>query len=178
MKLGLIRHFKVKRGYPNKILTPAEFMKWVEEYDASEVEENDINNGNVDWKKCYSSDLPRAKTTAQAAYKDEIIYLEDLREIPLAPFFRLNMKLPLFLHLFFIRIAWYFNHKSQPKSKQVVIRRINEILDRILQEDKDVLIVGHGGIMMFMRKELLKRGFTGPKFGTSPENGKVYIFEN
>lgn len=32
MKVGLIRHFKVKRGYPNAIVTTEELMKWMEEY--------------------------------------------------------------------------------------------------------------------------------------------------
>ncbi|TWI59286.1 histidine phosphatase family protein [Halalkalibacter nanhaiisediminis] len=175
MKVGLIRHFRVKRGYPNKIITSEELMKWVDEYDASDVWENEINC-QIKWQKCYSSDLPRAKTTAQKACNGEIIYLKELREITFSPLFHSKVKLPLFLNIFFIRIAWMFNHKSQPKSKREVIKQINDTLDKILHDDEDVLIVGHGGMMMFMRKELMKRGFTGPRFNR-PENGQVYVFE-
>ncbi|WP_269082515.1 hypothetical protein [Aneurinibacillus tyrosinisolvens] len=39
-----------------------------------------------------------------------------------------------------------------------------------------MLIVSHAALMMFMEKELLKRGFTGPKVKTA-ENGKLYLFE-
>jgi broad specificity phosphatase PhoE len=176
MKVGLLRHFKVERGYPNKIITSDELMKWLDEYDASEVFENEIDLCDIDWKKCYSSDLSRAAITAKNAFSDDIIFLEELREIRFAPLFPLSWRLPLFIHLISIRIAWLFNHKSQPQSKIEVINQINVVLDNILQNQEDVLIVGHGGVMIFMRKELMKRGFTGPKF-RRPVNGKVYIFE-
>jgi broad specificity phosphatase PhoE len=109
-------------------------------------------------------------------FGEDIVLLEDLREIRLAPLFAPKMKLPLFMHLFFIRLAWYFNHRSQPESRTAVQERIRRSLDSILNSEEDVLIVSHGGIMMFMRKELMKLGFTGPKFGT-PKNGEVYVFE-
>ncbi|WP_044748436.1 histidine phosphatase family protein [Bacillus alveayuensis] len=176
MKVGLIRHFKVTRGYPNKFVTSDELMKWADEYDASDVEENEIDLCNIEWKRCFSSDLLRAKITAEKAFNGKIVYLEELREIKLSPFFRLNIRLPLFLHLFFIRVAWLFNHKSQLESKSDVIKRINAALDKILISNEDVLIVSHGGIMMFMRKELMRRGFKGPKF-RRPDHGKLYIFQ-
>ncbi|PLS15971.1 phosphoglycerate mutase [Bacillus sp. M6-12] len=177
MKIGLLRHFKVTRGYPNKIVTSAELMQWIKEYDASDVEENEIDLCDIKWNICYASDLSRAEITARKAFEGEIIFLEELREIPLSPFFRKNIRLPLPVHLLFIRIAWLFNHKSQPLSKKDVSRRINMILDKVLEQDDNVLIVSHGGVMMFMRKELMKRGFTGPKFRTA-DNGKLYIFKN
>jgi broad specificity phosphatase PhoE len=177
MKVGLVRHFKVKRGYPNRLVNSFELLKWVDEYDASDVEENDIDLYDIEWKKCYSSDLYRAVKTAKKAFDGEIIFLKELREISISPFFQTKLKLPLVLHLLFIRIAWLFNHHSQPDNKKEVNNRINGMLDAILHNEEDVLIVGHGGVMMFMRKELLKRGFSGPNFGKTPENGKVYIFE-
>ncbi|PFA68421.1 phosphoglycerate mutase [Bacillus sp. AFS015802] len=176
MKIGLIRHFKVKRGYPASLVTSDELMKWVEEYDASEVEGNEVDLRGIDWKRCYSSDLSRARITAETVYEGEIEFLEELREIRLSPLFRSKRKLPLFLHLTFIRIAWWFNHRSQPESKSEVEERIKGVIDKSIREGTDVLIVGHGGIMMFMRKELLRRGFTGPSF-RRPSNGKVYVFE-
>ncbi len=176
MKVGLVRHFKVTRGYPNKIVSAEELMKWLEEYDASDVEENNIDLCGIEWKKCYSSDLSRAEKTAQKAFNGDIVYLKELREIRFSPLFHSKIRLPLHLHLIFIRMAWLFNHKSQPQSKSDVMKLINATLDTILFEQEDVLIVGHGGMMMFMRKELIKRGFTGPKFNR-PENGKVYVFE-
>ncbi|WP_201716495.1 histidine phosphatase family protein [Rossellomorea arthrocnemi] len=177
MKIGLIRHFKVKRGYPASFVTSEELMKWVEEYDASGVEENKVDLKDIDWKSCYSSDLSRAQITAQAIYNGDISFLEELREIRLSPLFRYKKKLPLFVHLSIIRIAWWFNHRSQPESRREIEERISLVVDKVIQEGKDVLIVGHGGIMMFMRKELRKRGFTGPSF-RRPSNGKVYVYRD
>ena len=176
LKVGLVRHFKVVRGYPNTLVTSAELMKWVGEYDASDVVENEIDLCNIEWKRCFSSDLPRAEKTARKAFQGSIVYLSELREITLSPFVRWNIRIPLFVHLLSIRVAWLLNHRSQQEGKQAVFNRINAALDQILLHDEDVLIVGHGGIMMFMRQELLRRGFAGPKFRRA-ENGKLYVFE-
>jgi broad specificity phosphatase PhoE len=176
VKVGLVRHFKVKRGYPNKIVSGEELLQWMMEYDASDVEENEIDLCNVEWKGCYSSTLPRAKVTAKTTFNGDIVYLEELREVGLAPLFNRKIRLPLFVHILIIRIAWIMNHKSQPELKEEVYKRINYCLDKILEKNEDALIIGHGGIMMFMRKELIRRGFIGPKFRRAI-NGKVYIFE-
>ncbi len=176
MKIGLVRHFKVKRGYPDRFVTSDELLKWVLEYDASDVEENEVNLCGVDWKKCYSSDLSRAKVTAQKAFKGPLVYLNELREIKLSPLFPSAIRLPLFFHLLFIRLAWWMNHKSQPESKQEIKARIRIFVERMITEEEDVLVVGHGGIMIYMRKELIRRGFKGPKF-RRPLNGKTYIYE-
>ena len=177
MKVGLIRHFKVTRGYPSSFVSSKELMKWVEEYDASDVEKNIIDLQDTRWKGCYSSDLSRARVTAESVYEGEISYLKELREIRLSPLFKSKRKLPLLLHLTFIRLAWWFNHRSQPESKREIKERISGVVDRIIREGEDVLIVGHGGIMMYMRKELRKRGFTGPSF-RRPSNGTLYVYQD
>lgn len=176
MKVGLLRHYKVTLGYPKKIVSSEELLTWQMEYDASEIEEKEIDLCNVSWKRCYSSDLQRASRTAKRAFNGKIAYLEDLREMSIYPIAGSAIRLPLWLHILLIRAAWLLGHKSQKESKEQVIHRINRVLDQALEHDEDVLIVGHGGIMMFMRKELLKRGFSGPKFNR-PENARLYIFE-
>ncbi|SDN27819.1 Histidine phosphatase superfamily (branch 1) [Fictibacillus solisalsi] len=179
MRIGLMRHFKVTRGYPSGLFSSQDLLKWVDEYDASEVEESEVELGGVDWKTCYSSNLSRAEITARRVFKGEITFLDELREIKLSPFFRSNIRLPLPVHLLFIRMAWLMKHPSQNPGKQEVLQQISNTVDRITahQED-DVLIVCHGGVMMFMRKELLKRGYKGPQLGRHIEHGKVYVFEN
>ncbi len=176
MKVGLIRHFKVSRGYPNKIVSSQELLSWMKEYDISEVEENEVDLGGVEWTKCYSSDLPRAQTTARTVYNGEIHLLKELREIQLAPVLPSHARLPLRMHLLFIRAAWLLNHKSQPVSKKDLTKTISDTLDKILISKENVLIVSHGGIMMFLRKELIRRGFRGPQFKIA-NNGELYVFE-
>ncbi|MDT8859714.1 histidine phosphatase family protein [Alkalihalobacillus sp. MEB130] len=174
--MGLVRHFKVERGYPNKWVTSEELMKWASEYDESDVIEGEINLGNIDWQRCYSSDLRRAMKTATKAYSDKIIYLKELREITLSPVMRWDIKLPVFIHLVLIRIAWLLGHASQGDTKENVIQRLDVLLDKVEQSDENVLIIGHGGIMIFMSRELKKRGFIGPKL-KRPANGKLYVYE-
>jgi broad specificity phosphatase PhoE len=178
MKIGLVRHFKVKRGYPTqKWITPGEFTQWMEEYEASEVEDAEVDLGGVSWQKCYVSTIRRAEYTAETIYDGELIKTDALREVPIYPLFKRNIKLPMILYPILIRIAWYFNHKSQLEPRTDVEKRIAKIVDRILDESEDnALVVSHGGVMMFMRKELLRRGFKGPKLGKL-ENGKLFVFE-
>ncbi|MBB6453275.1 hypothetical protein HNQ94_001723 [Salirhabdus euzebyi] len=175
LKVGLLRHFKVKRGYPDKFVTSDQIKKWMVEYDNSDVEEKEIDLKEIEWKRCYSSDLLRAKKTAQKAFKGNIIYLEQLREIPVSPFIKKNIKLPLYVHFILTRLAFYFNHHSQDESRHSMMKRLNEALDQVLSTNEDVLIVGHGGLMFFMQKELKKRGFTGPGFKRA-ENGELYVY--
>ena len=176
VRVGLLRHFKVKLGYPNKLVTTNELIQWQMDYDVSELVECEIDLYGLEWKRCFSSDLARATQTADKVFIGEIIFLKELREMSIYPVLGSDIKLPLWLHLFVIRIAWFLGFESQKESKKQVIQRINRALDQALQQGEDVLIVGHGGIMMFMRKELLRRGFTGPKFNR-PENARLYVFE-
>ncbi|WP_143522583.1 histidine phosphatase family protein, partial [Pseudomonas sp. 2822-17] len=103
-------------------------------------------------------------------------FLEDLREIPVAPCLPTKWKLPVPIHLGVGRVAWYFNHKSQPETRGSVMKRLNQFLDRVIEPEENTLVVCHGGIIIFLRKELLKRGFKGPKI-SRPENAKLYVFE-
>ncbi|MRX73852.1 histidine phosphatase family protein [Bacillus lacus] len=176
MKIGLLRHFKVTRGYPSFFITSDELREWVREYDHSEVEACEVNLKGIEWECCYASDLDRAVQTAQAIYSGQVELREELREIPLSPLFSTKMKLPLHVHLLLIRSAWYFNHPSQMETKSMVMDRINRVVEEAVQQNKNILIVGHGGVMIFMRKALIKRGFAGPSFSRA-ENGKLYVYE-
>jgi broad specificity phosphatase PhoE len=178
MKVGLVRHFKVKRGYPDKkFVTHKELFQWLDEYEASDIEVGETDLGSVEWKRCFASDLSRAAKTAEIIYDGDIMKMKELREVQIYPLFKRNIKLPFLLYPVLIRLAWLMKHKSQLESKSDVEKRVKAVLDDILsQSDEDVLIVSHGALMIFMRKELLRRGFKGPKFKT-PENGKLYLFE-
>ncbi|EIJ78223.1 hypothetical protein PB1_11704 [Bacillus methanolicus PB1] len=178
MKIGLVRHFKVIRGYPEKkIISQKELFQWIEEYETSDIEDGTVDLGGIEWTKCYSSDVHRAVKTAQQIFSGEIVKMKELREIPMYPLFNRNMKLPFLMWAILVRTAWLINHKSQLETKYDVEKRINSVLDLIMQsQNENILIVGHGAFLMMMSKELLKRGFIGKKI-TRPENGKLYIFE-
>ncbi|MBU9723213.1 MULTISPECIES: histidine phosphatase family protein [Bacillaceae] len=176
MKIGLVRHFEVQLGYPKGRVNAEGLRNWASEYDVSEVITRDVQISDGEWGNCFSSDLYRAQVTAESIYQREITYLEDLREIPVAPCLPSKWKLPLSFHLVAGRIAWYVNHKSQPETRTSVIKRLNQFLDRVIENGDNTLVVSHGGIIIFLRRELLRRGFKGPKI-SRPENGKLYVFE-
>ncbi|QNG58451.1 histidine phosphatase family protein [Bacillus sp. PAMC26568] len=176
MKIGLIRHFKVKNKPPRKWMTPTELDQWFSDYDTSDIEIG-ITEPCSEWDICYSSDIFRAEKTAQSIYKGEIITAEELREIPAYSLFHEKIRLPYFLWMVTVRIAWLFNHKSQLESKINANKRAEAIIDVILsKQNRNILIVSHGGFILFIKRVLLKRGFKGPGI-MSPINGKMYVFE-
>jgi broad specificity phosphatase PhoE len=179
MKIGLVRHFKVKKEFPKKfLLTQQELSQWIQEYDVADIEEGEVDLGNIAWKRCFTSDLPRAEKTARKIYQGPITVTKALREIPICPLFRnQEVKLPLWAWGLIMRGAWLCNHRSQIKAKQDVQRRLTDVIDEIMSRNgEDTLIVSHGILMVSMRQELLKRGFKGPRLGT-PANGRLYVFE-
>ncbi|WP_159881800.1 histidine phosphatase family protein [Paenibacillus puerhi] len=176
MKIGLVRHFKVKKGFPSKgWLTRDELVQWFKEYDEADIEPVATDLQAIAWKSCHASDMPRALRTAELLYHGEIRATAKLREIPL-PRFRRNWRLPFLLWAIAVRLSPYLDPKVKEEIKQTK-ERINHVLDDILlQGEEEMLLVSHAGLMMLMRQELLKRGFRGPRFRT-PENGKLYVYE-
>lgn len=175
MKIGLVRHYKVKKGFPEKRwLTYGELAQWFREYDESDIEEEATDLQGIQWGKCYSSDLPRASRTAKAIYEGPIACTDELREIPL-PHFKLQMRLPFLCWAIIVRLSAYLSRDTREKIAEGE-KRIGAILDRVIEEGHDTLIVSHAALMMYMRKELRRRGFVGPSYRT-PANGKLYLFE-
>ncbi|VBB07787.1 Hypothetical protein LUCI_3052 [Lucifera butyrica] len=179
MKVGLVRHFEVECKLPgiSNLVTPGQFQEWLHEYEMSDIIEGNIEPSAIIWEKCYSSDLPRALKTAQKIYSGQVVETKALRELVICPPTDRNIKLPVPLWLILGRMAWMLSHKSQIESKLLFEKRVKYILEElILKEDRNVLLVSHGFIMMFLRKELIKRGFIGPGFGRA-KNGKIYVYE-
>ena len=174
MRIGLIRHFKVKKMLPEKrFVAPDEITQWFNEYDTAEIEDGQIDLCGFEWKTCFSSDLFRAVSTAEKIHGGSIIKKKELREFPLDEFCKRNIKLPFLAWAFLFRLKTLFPNKVKADFKKQISDMIDEIL---MQNEEDLLIVSHGFVMIFMRKALMKRGFKGPNFRT-PANGKLYIYE-
>ena len=173
MRIGLVRHFKVKKDLPKKLLLTAdEVVSWFEEYDKADIEVGEVDFDNLLWGRCYASDLPRAMGSAQRIYEGEIIQRKELREFEpdLTP--GRKLKIPFAAWAIMARIRTMI----LPRVTVALKRQIATVLDEILSGgDEDTLIVSHGFVMIFLRKELIKRGFKGPHF-TAPKNGKLYVF--
>ena len=125
MKLGLVRHFKVIRN-EKSFLSTEEFAQAMSNYDIASVNENGLKINSNDWDICYCSTLPRAITTAKAIYDKEIIKSDVLIEVPISPFTKRNIKLPITFWHIGARIAWYKKYKSQIENRDSTKERINK----------------------------------------------------
>ncbi|MBU3214006.1 phosphoglycerate mutase family protein [Clostridium estertheticum] len=176
MNIGLVRHFKVN-CCTKMFMTSTDFNQWVKQYDNSDVIENKFKIGDIKWDKCFSSDLSRAIKTSQSIFKGEIIKTQLLREVPIAPIFNTNIKIPYIFWCISGRFAWLFQCKSQTENKKDTQKRVNEFLDSIKDESSNnILIVCHGFFMNTLQKELKSRGVTGRTIRT-PKNGTLYLYK-
>jgi len=176
MRIGLVRHFPVTEAWPCGWLTSDDLQQWRARYEASEPVVGTIDIGRIAWQRCFSSDLKRAYVTAKAAYSGAIIQTPLLREAEMLPFATGQMRLPVWAWRWVFRLAWLTSHNSQRPARDDLHRRIREMADLLEAETVDTLVVSHAGIMVFLRKELLRRGFQGPGFNLA-EHGRLYLFE-
>jgi hypothetical protein len=148
MKIGLLRHFKVKAAYPEKFwMRGVEVEEWLDRYDECEdLEVVDLQVG--DWDKCYSSPLYRALRTAENVFEGEIITLKELEEFK--PRLSRNLKLPFFVWAMYCR----FGLKKQ-KSK--FAQKIREVLPLLIQGK--VLVVSHYFVMQALERMLVAEGW-------------------
>lgn len=174
MKIGLIRHYKVDLPYPRKFLISAEELRqWFSDYETAGLQISVADTGGVEWKKCISSPLFRAKETATSVFGDGYIVSGELSELDILPLLNSKRKLPLFV--------WALIMKKKSESESEITARfrnnLNNFLDKLLSDNSEnTLLVCHGFVMMHLRKELKRRGYKGPYF-SSPANAKVYIYE-
>lgn len=176
MIIGLVRHFKVDLSH-SRLMTSGDFEQWAMDYDAAGVIENEVIMRDIRWDRCYSSDLPRAITTAKAIYSGEIITTPLLREVPMSPVFNTSFKLPYGFWGVLARFAWLLSHKSQIERRHETRKRIEEFLNMInLEDSSNILVVCHGFLMYYFQKFLKRRGFKG-KTIRRVKNGTLYVFE-
>ena len=176
MRIGLIRHFKVEEGLPSGWNTAMELHEWRSRYDNSQVLRVPLDLGTGVWNACLSSDLERAVITAKAAYPGEIEFTPLLREAEFAPFQTGGLKLPTWLWRQVLRVAWMGGHKSQRACRDEFRSRVMAVADLLEARKENVLVVSHAGMMMYLSKELARRGFVGPKV-RMPENARLYVYE-
>lgn len=174
MKIGLLRHFKVKLKYPRKpLISYDEVYKWYENYGIADVDVKKVDLRGVDWKKCYASPLHRAAKTTESVYKNEVTVINDLKELDVLPLLKNKRRMPFLLWGLMLKI------KSTQKNEITIEfeNKISAFLDKMLKENScDILIISHGFVMTFMQQELKKKGFKGEHF-LVPAYNKIYIHE-
>jgi len=176
--IGLIRHFEVARGLPERgLMTAADVKAWYQEYERSEVTAKEVDLGGIDWRHCYSSSAARAHQTAKAIFPGPIVAMDQLREPDIRQFDTGALKLPFGGWRWLLRLAWMTSHSSQRDVKETFLSNIDGIMETLRSRAPEpTLVVSHAGVMMFLRKAMLRRNFKGPKFGV-PEPGRLYVFQ-
>jgi broad specificity phosphatase PhoE len=157
-------------------MTSDDLQAWRMRYDAAAVCPTPVTLEWECWARCYASDLSRAHTTAQTLYSGEILPLAELREAEFAPFRTGRLRLPVLVWHWLLRLAWMTGHSSQSQLRDDFLGRVRAAADLIEGHEEDLLLVSHAGMMFYLRKELLRRGFCGPKFGLA-DNARLYVFE-
>lgn len=176
MKIGLVRHFEVVNSR-SKFMTSEEFEEWTSIYDTAPVRQDYLDENQIKWEKCFSSDLPRALSTTKCIYKGEIIKTKELREVPISPILKTNIKLPFTLWCILGRMAWLYSHKSQDETKAETEKRVRNFISHVISlQENNILLATHGFLMKYIQEYLLKQGFKGEKY-VKAKNGKIYIFE-
>jgi broad specificity phosphatase PhoE len=171
-----MRHFAVEEPLPTGWRTAAQLHEWRQRYDASEPIAHPLEPGTILWHKCLSSDLKRAYMTAQKAYSGSITQTPLLREAEFSPFRTGRLQLPIRVWHWMLRAAWMTSHASQRQVRDDFRRRVKAVADLLHAEEGDTLVVSHAVMMMYLRRELLQRGFRGPEF-TVADHARVYLFE-
>lgn len=174
MKIGLVRHFKVKKTFPKKLLVGfPEIKKWFDDYDIAEIEYKQLDDETNKWNICYCSPTQRAVKTATILQNNKPIIINELKELNVLNLMNKKSKLPFMVWGLLIRNKSLAVNEITTDFK----KGIDSFIDLLLSKNHDnVLIVSHGFVMMYFQKELKKRGFTGDNF-KSPENGKIYKYE-
>jgi len=158
-------------------MTAADLEAWRQRYDSAAAQPNESKLDPAEWQRCYSSDVTRAFVTARALYPGEIVQTPLLREPDVAPFQTGRLRLPVWVWRWILRLAWVTGHRSQRASRDDFISRVRAVADLAESaEGGDVLLVSHAGMLAYLRRELVRRGYRGPKFRIA-EHARLYVFE-
>lgn len=175
-RVGLLRHFPVREGYPRGWCTAVELAAWRDRYDGSPVVPGAFDLGGVDWVRCVCSPLPRARDTAARVFSGPVEVLEDLKEAEFGPLGTGWLRLPALGWRLWMQVAWRVGHASQREFRDAFRQRVHRAADRLERGGDPTLVVSHAGMMLYLGRELARRGFRGPRLGVA-EHARAYVFE-
>ncbi len=171
MEIVLLRHGKPAIANDHQ-LSSLQYGDWITEYNQSGIDSRLpapkpalILAAECDFVVC--SHLPRSIESAQALDVGSIDVNEALFrefEMPFA-----NIKTPGFLPAtwsVFYRLIWLAGFSANAESFQQAKQRGLACVERLLEytnKHQRLLFVGHGALLWFICKQLLSRGWSGPK---------------
>ncbi len=177
MEVGLVRHFKVRQSRDTGPISAEEFYQWMEAYDLADVKPIRLDLAGEGWNSCYSSDLFRARKTAETIYQGEIILDPRLREVDVRPRYDLGRQLTVDQWSSLTMDQWKKETGLVEKESQT-LERTGEFLEELLdshREESRILVVCHGLLIRALRLKLLEEGFKGPEIDRI-ENGQLLLY--
>ena len=171
MEIVLIRHGKLKIDISGK-MSASDFGKRVADYDRSgiDTEHKPTNEACERAKKCLfivCSTLPRSIESARALNienPDMTNHLFRECEMPYADWKYPALTGTSWAILF--RILQLAGYTSNTESYKAIKHRVKECAEQLVKLSKkheSVLFVGHGAIIWFIHKQLLRMGWSGPQ---------------
>lgn len=179
MKIGLVRHFKVNMNTDTGNINSRLFDKLQTEYNSIDVIPKEVDLRDINWNKCYASNMPRAITTAKTIYNGEIIQNELIREVDIRFTREIEGEYDYHTWGFHSILGWGKNasyvSETYKESKERVLRFLS-ILEKDIRTGDNTLLVCHGLIMRVLEEGLREFGFDGETI-VAPDNGDLYLFE-
>ncbi|MBL9117291.1 MAG: histidine phosphatase family protein [Verrucomicrobiaceae bacterium] len=175
-RICLLRHFPVDRGLPTGWLTAEDLQRWKLEYDESPVTVSPVSFTTDEWQTCVASDLSRAHQTALNVFGSEVEVTPLLREAEFMTFRTGKLRMPVRVWTWLLRLCWLTGHRSQRACRDDLMQRVKAAADAISERPGNVLVVAHGGLMIYLSRELLARGYSGPKL-RMPKHVTPYCYE-
>ena len=171
MKIVLLRHGKPDLAHGTSLHT-REIPGFIQAYDAAGITldqpptEEAIEQAGA-CKLVVCSNLFRSTESARAlGANDKLVTDADFREVgmpyPLWPPLRLPLNLWATV-LRLIQLAGYQRNGESISGARLRVRAASKKLVASATEHGSVLLVGHGYMNRFLARELLKRGWVGPK---------------
>jgi broad specificity phosphatase PhoE len=170
MEIALARHGRPKLAQRDWI-TPRQLADWIRAYNAAGIYDDNIplrtSTRAVDSGIIVTSPLIRCMQSARLLAPLRDIETEELiREagIPYANWVFPRLPVPVWTILF--RVAWFCGYSSNSESLLQATSRARSATDRLIdlaQQHQSVFVMGHGVMTALIAKQLVRRGWSGPK---------------
>ena len=160
MKIIIIRHGKVNMQW-RKWSTSKQFDMDCIKYDDSPLYPiSDRMELDDETDEIYISTLRRSRETAEEIFnRKDFIETELLNEVPLKSFCDSKVSLPLLVWNIAGRLQWLLQNKRQTETKSSTKKRADDLIEIILQKNKDCVLVSHGFYMKTLIRELKRYGY-------------------
>jgi broad specificity phosphatase PhoE len=170
MQILLLRHGKPRIDH-HQWLTPAEFGRWVAEYDAAGIDPDHrppspVLDQAAGCPAVVCSPLPRSIESARALGVGNVAVPDALfREVdmPCAPLRRPRLPSSAWAVLF--RLMWTAGYSANAEPLTAARRRADDCVRRLTAlaaEHGSVLLVGHGSMNWLIARRLKRQGWSGP----------------